>query len=250
MNISDLTTGERPTWCPGCANFVTLAAIKKALIELHSEGMIDIDKTVIVSDIGCGAKIYDYLNINGFYALHGRVIPTAIGIKVGNPELNVIGFGGDGGTYDEGMSHLVHASRTNPGITMMVANNRVFALTKGQSTSSDSPITNPLSIAAVSGAGFIARGSSTDLDHLSSLMKEAISHKGFSLLEIMQPCIIFRNDGVDIAEKMEMIAKPKEPNFGKNIDRLHTKDGRLPIGIFRKEERPSLEDLMRYDPKG
>lgn len=246
MNISDLTTKERPTWCPGCANFVTLAAIKKALTELHSEGAIDMDKTVIVSDIGCGAKIYDYLNVNGFYSLHGRVIPTATGIKIGNPELTVIGFGGDGGTYDEGMSHLVHASRTNPGITMMVGNNRVFALTKGQATSSDSPITNPLSIAAVSGAGFIARGASADLDHLTSLMKEAIMHRGFSLLEIMQPCIIFRNDGASVSEKMKRMPEPMEESFGENIDKLHTKDGSVPIGIFRKDERATLEDSLRY----
>jgi len=235
--IKQLGTDQKPTWCPGCANFVTLASVKKVLSELHAEGSIDIKKTVIVADIGCGAKIYDYLNINAFYSLHGRVIPTAMGIKAGNPELTVIGFGGDGGTYDEGMGHLIHASAVNPDITMIVGNNRVFALTKGQPTSSETK--NPLSIASVAGASFIARGSVYDADHLAELMKSAVTHKGFSLLEVMEPCLIFKNDAV------EMNARTKRTEGVSAIDRLHVTGDEIPIGVFKKEERGCWEDGFR-----
>jgi len=240
----DLGTAQKPTWCPGCANFVTLAAIKRALSELHSEGSIDLKKTAIVADIGCGAKIYDYINLSAFYSLHGRVIPTAMGIKAGNPDITVIGFGGDGGTYDEGMSHLVHASKSNPNITMIVGNNRVFALTKGQPTSSE--ITEPLSIAAAAGATFLARGSAFEIDHLVGLMKQAIIHKGFSFLEIIEPCLIFKNDASDISSKTSRLKDPEEPIYSiDNLDRLHKTDGSIPVGIFRKSERNIWEDSFR-----
>lgn len=240
----DFETGQKPTWCPGCANFVVLASIKRALSELYTEGTIDMTKTALVTDIGCGAKIYDYLNMNAFYSLHGRVMPTAMGIRAGNPDVTVIGLGGDGGTYDEGMSHLVHASKSNPNMTMIVGNNRVFALTKGQPTSSE--ITNPLSIAAAAGASFIARGSAFDQDHLVGLMKEAIVHRGFSLLEIMEPCLIFKNDAIDISSKTRKIEAPdRQVYMIDNLDKLHVTDGSIPIGIFRKTEREVWEDRFR-----
>lgn len=204
-----LDTKEKNTWCPGCLNFTTLAALKKVLRKLDEEKKINLDSTVLVTDIGCGAKIYDYINVNAVYSLHGRVLPVASGIKAANPELTVIGFGGDGGTYNEGMNHLIHSSRRNAGITMIVGNNRVFALTKGQPTATNAdsagePI-DAVRLAKEAGATFAARTSALDMEGLSGALETAITHKGFSLVEIIQPCLIFKNDIQAIKEETERI---------------------------------------------
>lgn len=130
----DLNTKIEKTWCPGCPNFLILEAFKEAAAELDSENKIKIKDTAAVTGIGCHAKIFDYLNINGFYGLHGRVLPVAQGMKIANPNLTVVGFGGDGDTFAEGASHFVHACRRNADITMIVHDNQVFALTVGQPT--------------------------------------------------------------------------------------------------------------------
>ncbi len=196
-------------------NFTTLAVLKKSLRKLDEEGKISLKKTVLVTDIGCGAKIYDYINVSAVYALHGRVLPVASGIKAANPELTVIGFGGDGGTYSEGMNHLIHSSRRNVGITMVVGNNRVFALTKGQptATSADTagvPV-DGVNLAREAGATFAVRMSALDPEGLGNALETAIAHKGFSLVEIIQPCLIFKNDIEKIREETERIRSLKMP---------------------------------------
>ncbi|MBI2038647.1 MAG: 2-oxoacid:ferredoxin oxidoreductase subunit beta, partial [Candidatus Nealsonbacteria bacterium] len=134
MEPQDLNTKEENTWCPGCPNFVILETTKKALAELANEGKISIQNTAVVTGIGCHAKTFDYLDISSFYGIHGRVLPTALGIKLGNPNLTVLGFGGDGDTYAEGLDHFIHNCRYNVDIKMFVHNNQVFALTVGQPT--------------------------------------------------------------------------------------------------------------------
>jgi len=134
MKPKDLSTKEIITWCPGCTNFGILEAFKEAITELVNEKKIKVENAVIVSGIGCHAKIYDYLNLKGFYGIHGRVLPICFGMKTGNPDLTVIGFGGDGDTYDEGISHFIHHCRYNADFTMLVHNNQVFSLTPGQAT--------------------------------------------------------------------------------------------------------------------
>src|SRR3989344_9641020 len=133
MTPPNLSTNARNTWCPGCFNFSILAGVKNVLQErIKTEK--DREKFAIVSGIGCHAKIFDYLNLNGLNALHGRVIPICLGMKIGNPNLNVIGFSGDGDAYAEGMEHLIHAARYNSDFKYIVHNNQVFALTVGQPT--------------------------------------------------------------------------------------------------------------------
>ena len=208
-NRKELNTAEKNTWCPGCLNFVTLAALKKTLRKLADNGEIDLGSTVLVTDIGCGAKVYDYINVNAVYSLHGRVLPVASGIKAANPKLTVIGFGGDGGTYNEGMNHLIHSSRRNAGITMIVANNRVFALTKGQPTATNPSSTgkpiDAIRLANDAGATFSARTSALDTGNLENVLETAITHKGFSLVEIIQPCLIFNNDIQEMRKEAEKI---------------------------------------------
>lgn len=209
-----IDTAEKNTWCPGCLNFVTLVAFKKALKKLHNEGKINLDSTVLVTDIGCSAKIYDYINVNAVYALHGRVLPVASGIKAANPNLTVIGFGGDGGTYSEGMNHLIHSSRRNVGIAMIVANNRVFALTKGQPTATNASSGNTLdgvNLATEAGATFTARASALDSEKLGKILEKAITHKGFSLVEIIQPCLIFKNDTEEIRKETDKLRRAGMP---------------------------------------
>ena len=129
----ELGTKHEITWCPGCTNFMILESVKRAFAKLISEGTKQED-IAIVTGIGCHAKIFDYLNVSGFYGLHGRVIPIALGIKLGNPNLTVVGFEGDGDAYAEGIEHFIHAGRYNANMTLIVHDNRTFALTTGQAT--------------------------------------------------------------------------------------------------------------------
>ena len=201
--MKDISTPTKNTWCPGCFNFQILAGVKKFL----EKPQIKKEDFSIVTGIGCHAKIFDYLNLNGLNTLHGRVLPTCLGIKVGNPNLNVLGFSGDGDAYAEGISHLIHAARFNSDINYFVFNNQVFALTVGQPTPTTEigfkdkttpagvkvhPI-NPISLMLASGASFVAR-IFADVAQVEYIVGEALKHKGFSFIEIIQPCLIFHQD--------------------------------------------------------
>ena len=260
MNINQLSTKEENTWCPGCLNNGILSASKKAIFELAEAKKIKIKNTVAVTGIGCHAKIYDYLNLNGFYSIHGRVLPTALGIKVANPELTVIGFGGDGDTYAEGTAHFIHACRYNADITMVVHDNQVFALTTGQATPTTeegyvdgstpfgkkNPALNPIAVALASGASFVARGYAGDVDYLSVIMKEAILHKGFSFIEVLQPCITFHNAIPYFVQHIYKLSDDKsyrsddfDSAFKKALewDYSFSPEKRVPIGIFYKVDK-------------
>jgi len=128
-----LDTNQKITWCPGCPNYNILDSVKLTLTNLMKQRYRRKD-FVMVTGIGCHGKIFDYLNISGFYGLHGRAIPTAVGIKIGNPKLDVLVFAGDGDTYSEGISHFVHAAKNNSDITLLVHDNQSFSLTTGQAT--------------------------------------------------------------------------------------------------------------------
>ena len=263
MEPKDLNTKEENTWCPGCANFGILQATKEAISELTNEKKIKVKNVTIVSGIGCHAKIYDYLNTNAFYSLHGRVLPTCFGIKIGNPKLTVIGFGGDGDTYAEGISHFIHNCRYNLDMTMIVHNNQVFALTTGQFTptsekgfiSASSPLgikespLNPIELALVSGATFVARGYATDVKHLKNLIKEAINHRGFSFIDVLQPCLTFHN-ALPYFNKY-IYKLDSRYNFSnhkiaqekaKEWDYCYKDNVKIPIGIFYKVLKPTYED--------
>lgn len=251
-NMLDIGTLQENTWCPGCLNFATLEMLKRAILELNEEKEIDINKTVLVTDIGCGGKIYDYININAIYALHGRVIPVAAGIRAGRPDLTVIGFAGDGGTYDEGMNHLVHAANRNVNMAMIVGNNRVFALTKGQPTSTNPSLSgmplNPLLITADSGASFVARASAYNPKELKEILKEAIIHEGFSLTEIIQPCLIFKNDAEEIKNNTYSLLKS---DTNKSLEILRADKKGIPTGVFVRKKRNLWESgsIAKRDSK-
>ena len=197
----DFDIVPKTDWCPGCGNFSILKIIKEALDELS----LDPKSLVMSSGIGQAAKTPQYINTNYFNGLHGRAIPVAIGIKASNPELIVIAEGGDGDMYGEGGNHFMHAIRRNTDITNIVHNNMVYGLTLGQASPTSrrnfktnlqvegvtqEPF-NPIAVAISLGASFVARAFSGDIKQMKEIIKKAVKHKGYSLVDIFQPCVSF-----------------------------------------------------------
>ncbi|MDD5311857.1 MAG: 2-oxoacid:ferredoxin oxidoreductase subunit beta [Dehalococcoidia bacterium] len=258
VNLQDYA-GMQPAWCPGCGNFGILSALKKALVDLN----IPPYNLLIVSGIGQAGKLPHYMKCNTFNSLHGRAIPVAIGAKMANQELTVIAVGGDGDGYAEGGNHWIHAMRRNHDITYMVHNNQIYALTKGQaSPTSDTgfitgttpegspPQINPLALAIAADAAFVARGFAGDVDHLAGLIKQAISHKGFALLDILQPCVSFNHINTyewyskrvyKLEEEKKYNPADKTMAFNKSIEW----GDRIPIGIVYSKERPVFESTLK-----
>jgi 2-oxoglutarate/2-oxoacid ferredoxin oxidoreductase subunit beta len=254
-----LDTYVENTWCPGCRNFVILTAFKNAISSLVKNGLLK-ESIVVVGGIGCNSKIIDYLNLNSFSSLHGRPIISAEGIKLGNPKLKVVVFIGDGGCYNEGISHLIHAAKRNIDITVLVHNNSTFALTAGQFTATspegfkgrsapegnvEKPL-NPLKLVLASNGTFVARGYAMRMDHLTNLIIQAINHSGFSFVDILQPCISFFDTTLFYNQKIYEIEEknldsPKEAL--KKIEEWDYKEmnssKKIPIGIFYKIQKPS-----------
>jgi len=206
INPKDLASSAANTWCPGCGNFSILGAMRAVLAELDGEGY-PLEDVVLVSGIGCHAKIVDYLNVNSFYSIHGRTIPVATAIKIANPDLEVICFSGDGDSLAEGLEHLIFAAKRNIDITLILHDTRVYGLTTGQYTPTSpsgfrgrstpsgavEPPLNPLELMLSSGATYIARGYSHGIEQLQRLFKEAILHKGFSFVDVLQVCVSYHN---------------------------------------------------------
>jgi len=204
MTGRQLITDAQNTWCPGCGNFTIQHTLKNVLTEIEKEGQ-SLDNVVLVTGIGCHAKIADYLNISSFYTLHGRTIPVATGLKLANPGLTVICCAGDGDCYAEGLDHLIFAAKRNIDLTVIVHNNRVYGLTTGQYTPTsprgfkgkstplgtmEDPL-NPVELMLASGATYVARGYSKKMDLLRTLVREGISHKGFAFIDVLQICATF-----------------------------------------------------------
>ena len=258
----NISTKTKPTWCPGCYNFQILAGVKKVIENQISKGMKK-DDFAIVTGIGCHAKIFDYLNLNGINTLHGRVLPTCLGIKVGKPNLNVVGFSGDGDAYAEGMEHLIHAARYNSNFKYIVQNNQVFALTIGQPTPTTEigfkdkttpagvklqPL-NPIKLMLASGATFVARVFA-DVKQIDYVLQEALKHKGFAFIEILQPCLIF-HPSKDYKEKIYSLENSghDKKDFDKAWKKAKEFDyniaTKIPTGIFYQTEKPIFERQLK-----
>ncbi len=255
----NLSTTTKPTWCPGCFNFQILAGFKNVLEEQIKKGKKKED-FAIVTGIGCHAKIFDYVNLNGINSLHGRVLPTCLGLRVGNPNLTVFGFSGDGDAYAEGIEHLIHAARYNSDFTYFVHNNQVFALTVGQPTPTTEigfkdkttpggvkiyPI-NPIRLMLAAGATFVARVYA-DVKQIEYVLKEAIKHKGFAFVEVIQPCLIFHSD-VDYKGKFYSLEEKghDKSNFDEAWKKACEFDynvvNKIPLGIFYQTKREVFEE--------
>jgi len=241
--VDDLATTAENTWCPGCGNFGILNALKKAVHRLEEKG-VPRERLAHVTGIGCHAKIFDYMGLSGFAALHGRAVATAQGIQLANPALKVIASVGDGDTLGEGLEHVMFAAKRNSDITVMVHENGVYALTTGQVTPTSEkgfrgPSTplgnpeepfNPLVLMLEAGATFVARGYSMKLDHLADLIVRAVEHPGFSFIDILQPCVTFHNTYDPYNKSTELMEKIPG-TFEEALAAARRKD-RLPLGIF------------------
>mgnify|MGYP001597431645 CR=1 FL=1 len=254
-----IATSIKSTWCPGCYNFQILASFKKWIEEEIAKGKKRED-FAIVTGIGCHAKIFDYVNLNGLNTLHGRVLPTCLGLKIGNPNLTVFGFSGDGDAYAEGMEHLIHAARYNSNLTYVVHNNQVFALTVGQPTPTTEigfrdkttpegvkihPL-NPIRLMLAAGATFVARVYA-DVKQIDYVLKEAMKHNGFSFVEVIQPCLIFHSDA---NYKGKIYSLEEKGHDKSNFDAAWKKAGefdyntaeKIPTGIFYQTKKDVFED--------
>jgi 2-oxoglutarate/2-oxoacid ferredoxin oxidoreductase subunit beta len=254
------------TWCIGCGNFSILSAIKTVLQSLSEEGM-GLENVVLVSGIGCHAKIVDYININSFYSLHGRATPAAEAIKLARPGTKVIVFAGDGDAYGEGIEHLIFAAKRNIDITMIIHNNRVYGLTTGQYTPT-SPLgfkgrstpygtkelpLNPLEVMLSCGATFLARGTSHGVELLKKLFKEAILHKGFSLVDVLQVCVTY-NNLYEYYDKRVYELTDHDPWDRQDADIKirewdYNNDGKIPLGVLYKKDIETFDDRVKMEEK-
>jgi len=242
-------------WCPGCGNFPILKTLKEALVELE----IDPTELVMVSGIGQAAKIPHYVRAHVFNGLHGRALPPATAIKAANPRLTVIAESGDGDMYGEGGNHFVHCIRRNPDITNIVHDNMVYGLTKGQASPTSrlgfkTPVQvggvflepfNPLAVAIALNAGFVARANAKDREQTKELMKRAIAHKGYALLDIFQPCVTFNklNTYQWFQEHVYYLDDSHDPHDRTAAFEKALETDRLPCGVFYVgPERPSFAE--------
>jgi 2-oxoglutarate ferredoxin oxidoreductase subunit beta len=253
MNTADpYSTGITPTWCPGCGNFGIWTALKNALAKIN----VPNHNTVIVYGIGCHGNMRDWMNVYGVEGLHGRALPVAQGIKLANSDLTVIAVTGDGDCMGEGGNHFVFAAKRNPNITVLVHNNQVYGLTAGQASPTAQigletkstpegvrePPLNPLSLALVAGGTFVSRGFTGDIPNLTDIIAKAILHKGFSVVDILQPCVTF--DQIHTYEWYRKRVYGLENPLGKK-EALETSmewGEKIPLGVFYEQEKETSED--------
>jgi 2-oxoglutarate ferredoxin oxidoreductase subunit beta len=268
VTLNDYTTKEKPQWCPGCGDFGMVMAIKTALTELG----IPPHKTVIASGIGCSGKAPHYVHSYGFETLHGRSVPAASAIKLANHDLTVIAEGGDGDGYGIGMAHFMHVMRRNYDMTYIVHDNQIYGLTTGQASPTtmkgmkskstphgvlETPF-NPIATAIASGATFVSRVFAGDMRHMTDVMKTAITHKGFALVDVFQPCVTFNKlntyqwfqPRVYKLEANGHNTKDRDAALAKAFEAEKTNYEKLPIGIFYQEERATYESQLPQLKKG
>ncbi len=249
----------RITWCPGCPNSQILVAFRKVVTDLVAEGKLQPENLAAFAGIGCHGKISDYLNVNSFTSLHGRLIPAMTGAKVANPALTVVGFSGDGDSYDEGLEHLIHAAKRNSDVNLFVHDNRIFALTTGQADavspkgfkgksspfgSIEEPF-NPLLLVLSAGATFVARTYAGDIAGTERIMKAAIAHRGFSFVDIIQPCVTFFDTRDYFKEHTQWLADDfPTGDLQKAMQKVSETGDTVPLGVFYNVTKPTFEEEL------
>jgi 2-oxoglutarate ferredoxin oxidoreductase subunit beta len=262
LSPKDFATATPSWWCAGCGDYGVLSALKAALAELGAQPK----DVAFVSGIGCSGKISGYVHSYAFHGVHGRALPVATAVKLANRDLMVIAAGGDGDGYAIGAGHFIHAVRRNPNITYIVMDNQTYGLTKGQSSPTsqtgyvtgtspqgnpDAPI-NGLAVALAAGATFLARGFSANPKHLVDLIKRAIAHEGFSLVEVMSPCVTYNKINTYAWFKQNVYYVGEDETYDPR-DRLGafaalTGEGKIPLGLLYREDRPTFETLTHLGP--
>jgi len=264
LKPSGFNTSRRPTWCTGCGNFGIWNAMKKAFIKLS----LYPHQILIVYGIGCSGNGVNFLKTYSFHSLHGRTLPVATGAKIANHKMVVLAVSGDGDGMGIGGNHFMHSCRRNIDITNIVHDNHVYGLTTGQASPTsnsgfkskstpsgvlEAPV-NPISLALAAGATFVARGFSGDIGQLGEIIRKAIKHRGFSFIDILQPCVTFNK--IDSYEyyrkKVYHIDTIKDYDRADLRDAFHMslEEKKIPTGIFYQTQKPIYEDgLKQIDRK-
>ena len=256
---ADFDSSEEPTWCKGCGNYGVLNAIKMALAE---QGIAP-HQAIVITGIGCGSKLPHYAKINGLHTLHGRPLPVATGARLVNRDLHIMTVHGDGDGYGMGLGHFAHAARRNIGIVDVIQNNRVYGLTRGQySPTSDKGMRTPtspqgaidgpvppLALAVTMGATFVARGYAGELRHLVWILGQALQHRGYALVDVLQPCVTFnRPSAYDFYNPRVYKVEETDHDVTDRAaawERAMEWGDRIPIGIvYRVENQPSYEEQL------
>lgn len=259
LKLEDFKNEVEPDWCPGCGDYGVLQSVQRAAFGLG----IRPHELMVVSGIGCSSNLPGFIHAYGVHSLHGRSVPVATGIKLANPDLKVVITGGDGDGYGIGMGHFVHAMRRNLDVTYCVMNNQVYGLTTGQTSPTttigtqtkstpfgnpESPI-NPIAIALATGASFVARGFSGEPAHLVETIKQAISHRGFALVDIFSPCVTYNKVNTYPWFKQRVYKMEEKGHDASSLpaamERAMEWGDKIPVGVFYKNERPIYDD---FDP--
>ncbi len=256
--VKDYASSVKPTWCPGCGDFGILNAVKRGLVQA---GLAP-HQVLMVSGIGCGSKLPDYATVNGFMTLHGRPLPIATGAKLANHDLKVVTIHGDGDSMGLGMGHFIHTARRNLDIVDLIQNNQIYGLTKGQySPTSDSGFitktspdgsfemaANPPALALAAGATFVARGFAGDPKGLADLIAKALEHKGYSLVEILQPCVTFnRKNTYDWYRERVYNLEDSDHDPGDRVAAFRKAlewGDRIPVGVIYQTQLPTYEEQV------
>jgi 2-oxoglutarate ferredoxin oxidoreductase subunit beta len=262
VRFTDFKSDKQPTWCPGCGDFGTMNGMMKALANTGNSP----DDTFIVAGIGCSGKIGTYMHSYALHGVHGRALPVGAGVKIANPELEVMVAGGDGDGYSIGAGHFVHAVRRNVDMSYVVMDNRIYGLTKGQfsptsredfetTTSPDgtkqAPI-NPLALALASGGTFIAQSFSSDAKRHTEIVQRAIEHDGFGFVNVYSPCVTFndvdtydyfRESLVDVGEDDSY--DPSDRDAAKQV--ILDGDKEYQGVIYEQENSVPYEERMGFD---
>jgi 2-oxoglutarate ferredoxin oxidoreductase subunit beta len=247
-----------PTWCNACGIYGIFSALKKVAAALDLEP----EQLVVVTGIGCHGRLNNYFRSYGFHALHGRTLPVASGIKLSNPNLSVLAVSGDGDAYSIGLGHFIHSIRRNINITYLVVDNRVYALTLGQTSPTSETgyvsVSTPYGakelnlngprLALASGGSFIARGFSGNPTQLVSLFERGIKHKGFALIEVLSPCVTHNKINTYQWFRDRIYNLDEDSNYNPT-DKIQaweklSKEKKIPVGLIYVEKRPSYEDLV------
>jgi len=249
---SEYKTDEHPIWCPGCGDFGVLASLYNVLSALR----VAPKDLVVVSGIGCSGRTPGFIKSYGFHSVHGRVLPVALGVKLANPSLQVIGVGGDGDGFAIGGGHIPHAARRNPDFAYLIMDNATYGLTKGQYSPTsqvgfqagstpygniEQPL-NPLAMLIAYGATFVGQGYSGKPRELTELIKRAIEHKGFAFVNIISPCITFYNTYKVIPPRLAEVPTDHDVTNRAKAFELALQTDRIALGVFYQVSQPTFED--------
>ncbi|MBT6605109.1 2-oxoacid:ferredoxin oxidoreductase subunit beta [Candidatus Bathyarchaeota archaeon] len=252
------------TWCPGCGNFTILNVVKQTFDEMN----IDPWEAVAVTGIGCHGKLTDYIGVNGIHTIHGRVLPVSSAIKLANHELKVLGFAGDGDAFNIGIGHFAHAVRRNVDLTYIIHNNLIYGLTTGQTSptstkgyvSKTSPrgswekAINPLTQALTAGATFVSRAYVGEFSHFKDVLKQAINHEGFALVDVLQPCISWNKVNTYEFYRNRVFKLEETGHNSEDWDLAYLRaeqwGDQIPIGVFYKSDEPPYRENFPALKKG